>query len=69
MLGLRWQTPRAWVDAVLADFVAFLQDHAANERKVSQSALVLATHYPNRADLVDLALEIAVEIAVEPPRA
>jgi tRNA-(ms[2]io[6]A)-hydroxylase len=61
MLGLRWQTPRAWVDAVLADFVTFLQDHAANERKVSQSALVLATHYPNRADLVDLALEIAEE--------
>lgn len=61
MLGLRWQTPREWVDSVLADFVTFLQDHAANERKVSQSALVLATHYPNRADIVDLALEIAEE--------
>lgn len=61
MLGLRWHTPRAWVDAVLSDFEAFLQDHAANERKVSQSALVLATHYPNRADIVDLALEIADE--------
>lgn len=61
MLGLRWQTPRAWADVVLNDFTTFLQDHAANERKVAQSALVLATHYPQRADLVDAVLEVAEE--------
>lgn len=61
MLGLRWQTPRAWIDLVLADFVTFLQDHANNERKVAQSALTLATHYPHRTELVDLALEVADE--------
>ncbi len=61
MLGLRWHTPRAWIDVVLADFVTFLQDHANNERKVAQSALTLATHYPQRTDLVDVALEVADE--------
>ena len=40
MLRLRWQTPPGWFEVVQSDFVAFLQDHAANERKVSQSALV-----------------------------
>ncbi|MBL8788227.1 MAG: tRNA-(ms[2]io[6]A)-hydroxylase [Deltaproteobacteria bacterium] len=61
MLRLRWQTPPGWFEVVQSDFVAFLQDHAANERKVSQSALVLASHHPNRIELVDLALAIADE--------
>lgn len=61
MLGLRWHTPPAWVEAVLSDFLAFLQDHAANERKVSHSAMMLAAHYPHRVELVDLCLEIAEE--------
>lgn len=61
MLGLRWQTPQAWANVVLNDFTTFLQDHAANERKVAQSALVLATHYPQRAELVDAVLEVAEE--------
>jgi tRNA-(ms[2]io[6]A)-hydroxylase len=61
MLRLRHDTPRAWFDAVNEDLTAFLQDHAANERKVSQSALVLATHYPGHFELVEAALEIAEE--------
>ncbi len=61
MLRLRHATAPGWLDAVRHDFTAFLQDHAHNERKVSQSALVLATHYPNRAELVDAAIEIAEE--------
>jgi len=61
MLRLRTATPPAWFEAVRQDFTAFLQDHAANERKVSQSALVLATHYPERPELIDAALEIADE--------
>jgi len=61
MLRLRWQTPPAWVETVLSNFEAFLQDHAANERKVSQSAVMLAAHHPTRVELVDLSLEIAEE--------
>lgn len=61
MLRLRQPTPSAWLDAVHEDFTAFLQDHAHNERKVSQSALVLAAQNPNRVELVDAALEIAEE--------
>lgn len=61
MLRLRYATPPAWFEAVRQDLTAFLQDHAHNERKVSQSALVLATHYPTHAELVDAALEIADE--------
>ena len=61
MLRLRQATSKAWVETVLADFTTFLQDHAHNERKVSQSALMLAAHYPTRPALVDAALAIAQE--------
>ncbi len=61
MLRLRIATSPLWTACVRPDFTTFLQDHAANERKVSQSALILATHYPERPELVDAALEIADE--------
>ncbi len=61
MLALRVPTPEAWVAAVLADLDAFLQDHAANERKVVQSALQLAAHYPTRGDVVAAMTELARE--------
>ncbi|MDD9938862.1 MAG: tRNA-(ms[2]io[6]A)-hydroxylase [Myxococcales bacterium] len=61
VLRLRAETPRAWVEAVLADFDAFLQDHAANERKVVHSALTLAAQYPEHEALVEVSIEIARE--------
>lgn len=61
MLRLRLATSPAWIDAVTADVDAFLQDHAANERKVSGSALKLAVHYPDRRPLVDAMVEMARE--------
>lgn len=61
MLRLRYDTPPAWAEAVLADFDAFLQDHAANERKAAASALVLASHHPKRIELVDAMVEVAEE--------
>jgi len=45
----------------MADFVAFLQDHAANERKVCHAALTLAAQYPEHPSLVDASIEIARE--------
>ena len=42
MLRLRTKTPWGWTDVVLADFDAFLVDHAACERKAG--ALRAALH-------------------------
>lgn len=61
MLRLRSATPDAWVAAVTADLDAFLADHAANERKVSGSALRLAVQYPERRPLVDAMVGLARE--------
>jgi len=61
MFRLRTHTSAAWLAAVLGDFDAFLQDHAANERKASASAMTLAVHYPERRALVDAMVELAGE--------
>ena len=50
-----------WLQAVLADFPSFLQDHASCERKASGTALSLAAHYPDRPALVDAMANLAVE--------
>ncbi len=61
MLRLRHQTPLDWVHIVERDVIAFLQDHAANERKVSQSALSLAVQHPTRPELVAALIDVARE--------
>jgi len=61
MLRLRYETPAAWAETVRDHLDAFLQDHAANERKVSHSALTLAAQHPDRSDLVEAMIDIAKE--------
>lgn len=61
MLKLRHDTPREWAQVALAELDAFLQDHAANERKVSQSALALVAQHPTRRALTDALIPIAEE--------
>lgn len=61
MLRLRNSTSAAWVEAVDAELDAFLADHAANERKVSASAMRLAVEYPERCPLVDAMVRLARE--------
>ncbi len=61
MLKLRYATPAAWVDVVEADLVGFLQDHAANEHRVSRSALSLALQFPERRELVDAMVDVSME--------
>jgi tRNA-(ms[2]io[6]A)-hydroxylase len=61
MLGLRHATPVSWAPLAVADLDRFLQDHAANERKVSASALTLAVHHPERAELVEAMIDLARE--------
>lgn len=61
MIRLRYDTPRAWVDLVEADLVAFLQDHAANEHRVSRAALTLAIQHPEREELVRELVDVSME--------
>ncbi len=61
MLRLRVDTSPSWLAAVLADVDAFLKDHAANERKVSASAMTIAVQYPERRPLVDAMVDLARE--------
>jgi tRNA-(ms[2]io[6]A)-hydroxylase len=61
MLRLRFDTPEVWKDAVRGDTMAFLRDHAHNERKVAGAALLLATHHPRRSALVSAMIELAQE--------
>ena len=54
-------TPPQWLEAVLADFDAFLKDHASCEKKASGMALNIASHYPDRPRLLNAMTELAVE--------
>jgi tRNA 2-(methylsulfanyl)-N6-isopentenyladenosine37 hydroxylase len=47
---LRWPTPPAWTDAVLADEVALLDDHAHLEREAARNALNLMARVPRGED-------------------
>jgi len=61
MIELAAATPPEWMAAVLADFDAFLIDHAAAERKASAVAVSLITHYPDRRALVAAMMDVARE--------
>ncbi|MCJ8318504.1 MAG: tRNA-(ms[2]io[6]A)-hydroxylase [Colwellia sp.] len=61
MFELKYQTPFAWTEAVLADFDAFLQDHAAAEKKASGMAMSMLSHYQDRKRLVKEMADLALE--------
>ncbi len=61
MFDLRSATPPGWLEAVFADFDAFLIDHAACERKASATGISLATRYPDRTALIEPLIEFARE--------
>ena len=58
---LRYATPSAWIDAVMADFDSFLLDHATAEKKASGMAISMLSHYPDRRDLVTAMADLAIE--------
>ncbi len=58
---LRFDTPQAWVDAVMDDFDTFLLDHAAAEKKASGMAISMISHYPDRTSLVNEMADLAIE--------
>lgn len=61
MLNLRVPTPPGWLDAVLADFDAFLLDHAACERKAAATGMSFVVRYPDRLPLLEPMIEFARE--------
>jgi len=50
-----------WVNAVLADFDAFIQDHANCERKASALAMSLVVKHPDRTRIVPTLIALAQE--------
>lgn len=61
MLELLRATPEGWIDVVLADFDAFLLDHAACERKASATGMAFVVRYPDRSELLDEMIAFARE--------
>ncbi len=54
-------SPAGWIDTVIDDFDAFLQDHASCEKKASGMALNVASHYPDQPALLTAMVDLAVE--------
>ena len=50
-----------WARTVLANFPAFLQDHADCERKASAMALSFVAKYPDRVEIIPELIETGVE--------
>lgn len=60
-IDLKVPSSQAWLDAVMADFDAFLQDHADCERKASAMATSLIAKYPDRTKIIPDMIETAIE--------
>ena len=54
-------TDPLWLRAVLDDLPAFLQDHASCEKKAAGMAMNIASHYPDKPDLLAAMADLAVE--------
>ena len=54
-------SPPGWIEAVLADFDAFLLDHANCERKASSMAMSFVARYPDRVEIIPELIETAIE--------
>lgn len=54
-------TDPAWVQVILANFDAFLADHANCERKASSLAMSLVMRYPDRPKIIPALIALAQE--------
>ena len=52
---------QAWINAVMADFDSFLQDHADCERKASAMAMSFVAKYPDRTEIIPELIETGIE--------
>ena len=60
-LDIKIPSKQEWIDAVMADFDSFLQDHADCERKASSMAMSLVAKYPNRKEILPELIETGIE--------
>ena len=60
-LDLTAATRPEWVQAVMANFPAFLQDHADCERKASAMAMSFVAKYPDRVEIIPELIETGIE--------
>ena len=60
-LPLLHQTPRSWAELAASRLPEFLADHAVCEQQVAVYALSLTGYYPDDAELVEHAGELAAE--------
>jgi len=60
-LDLGIASSQEWIDAVMNDFDAFLQDHADCERKASAMAMSFVAKYPDRTEIIPELIETGIE--------
>lgn len=60
-IDLHSQTDPDWVQVILENFDAFLQDHANCERKASALAMSLVAKYPDRTRIIPQLIDLAQE--------
>ncbi len=60
-IDLKVNSSQAWIDTVMSDFDAFLQDHANCERKASSMAMSFVAKFPDRLEIIPQLIETAVE--------
>jgi len=60
-LDLAVNSKQEWIDAVMADFPSFLQDHADCERKASAMAMSFVAKYPDRKEILPDLIATGIE--------
>lgn len=60
-LDLPVQSKQEWIDAVMDNFSAFLQDHADCERKASAMAMSFVAKYPDRTEILPELIATGIE--------
>ena len=60
-LDITIPSKQEWVDTVMADFDAFLMDHADCERKASSMAMSFVAKFPDRVEIIPELIETAIE--------
>ena len=60
-LDVKVASSKEWLNAVMADFDSFLQDHADCERKASAMAMSFVAKYPDRKEIIPDLIATGIE--------
>ena len=61
MIELKFATPDSWAEGIVDAMDEFLPDHAAAEKKASSMAMGMIAHYPDKPELVNAMMDLALE--------